>query len=116
MGDMTPPWTLPPQSERVSLSRKGGNPCPHCRAPLLTRSSDPVTRTVRSLYVVCTNPDCGLTGRMQLSWVHTINPSLVPDPQVDIPPCPDSYVRRRYPDPGDDPDSNQLLMFPDESG
>lgn len=95
--------------------RRAFRRCPHCRAQAMIRSSEEVTLTVKQMSMICTNPDCGHTWVDQLTPVHTICPSQIPNPEVHIPPCPGGYERRHFrsTDPPEDPD--QLQMFPRES-
>jgi hypothetical protein len=90
--------------------------CPHCNAPSIIRSSDRVTATVKDLFMICSNADCGHTWKAQISVVYTLSPSATPNPAVDIPPAPDDYQRRRFPagarESGHDPgDSDQISIF-----
>lgn len=99
-------------------TRRAFRLCPHCQAPALIRSSEDVTPTVKKLYMLCNNTDCGHTWIDQLAPVHTICPSQIPNPEVDIPQCPENYIRKHYRGgnraPPEDPD--QFLMFPDDPG
>lgn len=87
--------------------------CPHCGAPAIIRSSEQITETVKHLFTICTNPDCMHSWKSSISPIYTISPSNIPNPAVDIPPCPPEYVRRRHHSPrkGDPPDPNQITIF-----
>lgn len=90
--------------------------CPHCNSASLIRNSDRVTPVAKDLYMNCLNTDCGHTWKAQISIVHTLSPSAMPDPEIDIPMAPPEYQRRKYPSgarqPGDDPgDPNQITIF-----
>ena len=80
----------------------------------MIRTSEEVTPTVKNLYMICTNPECGGTWIDQLSPLHWLSPSQIANPHVHIPPCPDTYLRRHYRDTGPPDDPDQLLMFPAE--
>lgn len=95
-------------------TRRTFRSCPHCEAPAIIRSSEPMTLTVKHLRMMCTNTDCGFTWVDQISPVHALCPSQVPNPEVSIPPCPTEYLRRHYRNTGPPDDPDQLLMFPDE--
>lgn len=83
--------------------------CPACRDRSLIRTSEEQTPLVRLFYFQCLNTDCGQTWVSQLSVLHAIVPSAMPEPLHDVPPCPESWVRRRPPLPGEDPD--QMTVF-----
>lgn len=90
--------------------------CPHCNSPSLIRNSDRVTPVAKDLYMNCLNSDCGHTWKAQVSIVHTLSPSAMPNPEIEIPMAPPEYQRRRYPagarGPGDDPgDPRQVTIF-----
>lgn len=97
--------------------RKGFVQCPHCNAPATIRTSEWVNETVKDLYLICLNTDCGHTWKAQLAAVFTLSPSAIPNPQINLPMAPSDYVRRRYPEsarePGNDPghDPRQIQMF-----
>lgn len=90
--------------------------CPHCNGPSLIRHSLRITAVAKDLYMNCLNSDCGHTWKAQVSVVHTLSPSAMPDPEVDIPMAPPEYQRRRYPagarEVGNDPgDPRQITIF-----
>lgn len=83
--------------------------CPACQAPAIIRTPEDITPLVRNFYFHCTNTDCGQTWVSQLSVQHAICPSQMPDPIHPIPDCPSSWVRRRPPPPGFDPDQSTIF-------
>lgn len=87
--------------------------CPHCQFPMNIRSSDRITATVKHLYVHCTNVDCAFSAKWGLAPIHEISPSQMPDPSVDVPPCPFDYVRKAAERRRADQDPNQMMMFPE---
>lgn len=97
--------------------RKGFVHCPHCNSPATIRTSEAITPTVKDLYLICLNPDCGHTWKAQLSGVYTLSPSAIPNPEISLPMAPEGTPRRRYPEsarePGNDPghDPRQIPMF-----
>lgn len=87
--------------------------CPHCQFPMIIRDSERITETVKHIYVHCTNVDCAFTAKWGVSPIHEISPSQMPDPRVDIPPCPFDYVRKAAERRRGETDANQMLMFPE---
>lgn len=90
--------------------------CPHCNSRSLIRNSKLVTPVAKDLYMNCLNTDCGHTWKAQISIVHTLSPSAMPNPEIDLPMAPPDYERRRYPggarEPGNDPgDRDQISIF-----
>lgn len=59
--------------------------CPHCKLRLKIRTSRPVTALTRELYCQCENIDCAYTCKALVSILHTLTPSLNPDPGVHVP-------------------------------
>jgi len=59
--------------------------CPDCRARMITRSSEPVTASVRELRLVCSDPDCGAYFYGQLALVRTVRRGPTPNPDVRLP-------------------------------
>ncbi|QBP10133.1 ogr/Delta-like zinc finger family protein [Cupriavidus metallidurans] len=59
--------------------------CPHCETRLHIRTSRAVSLLSRELYVQCPNVECAYTCKMLLSAVHTIAPSMMPNPKAYLP-------------------------------
>ncbi|AJG19107.1 ogr/Delta-like zinc finger family protein [Cupriavidus basilensis] len=59
--------------------------CPHCGTRMHIRTSRPVSLLSRELYVQCPNVECAYTCKMLLSPVHTIAPSIRPNPKAYLP-------------------------------
>jgi len=59
--------------------------CPHCGAPALIRYSEQITATVRELGVLCSNDACGCRFVAQIVALRIVQPSLTPDPAVQLP-------------------------------
>lgn len=59
--------------------------CPHCRSKANVRNSRQLTLTLRELFLVCTNIQCGHTFMTGAEVLRTISPSANPDPSVQIP-------------------------------
>ena len=97
---------------RVSLPR-AFIICPHCQSAMIIRSSEYVTETVKNIYLHCLNVDCAFTGKWTVSPIHEICPSQMPNPAVNIPPCPFDYVRKAAERRRGEQDPNQMLMFPE---
>lgn len=88
--------------------------CPHCGAGAFVRSSEQVTAMVRDVYLQCANHDCGFSWKAQLSFVHSLSPSAMARPGLNLPGPPADYIRRYFPagarEPGDDPGGQMSLL------
>ena len=62
-----------------------GMNCPHCKTWSTVRSSEPLSPLVRAVFFQCRQLHCGHTWKAHLEAVHTITPSAVPDPNIDLP-------------------------------
>ncbi len=92
--------------------KRGGMGCPHCRNIGKIRTSQEVTPLIWDLYFACSHPGCNHSWKAQLSYLHGLSPSAVPDPEfADLPlrPMARAEVLRPEPPPEDDP--AQLRMF-----
>ena len=58
--------------------------CPHCGAPASVRTSRPLTKLVRQIYLACSQLSCGHTFAAQLEITHSISPSACPDPDIHL--------------------------------
>lgn len=86
--------------------------CPVCHADGLIRGGERETELVRTLWVHCSNVTCGMTWRVQLSFVHVISPSGIPGGGANLPQAPAHLKRIIHPPPGaEETDPNQLTMF-----
>lgn len=59
--------------------------CPHCGSRMHVRTSREVTLLSRELYVQCPNVECAYTCKAILSAIHTIAPSMKPNPKAYLP-------------------------------
>lgn len=59
--------------------------CPHCRSKATVRNSRQLTLTLRELFLICTNVQCGHTFVSCAEVMRTISPSATPDPSVRLP-------------------------------
>jgi len=59
--------------------------CPHCETRLHIRTSRAVSLHSREIYAQCPNVECAYTCKMLLSAVHTIAPSMMPNPKAYLP-------------------------------
>ncbi|MGA4081133.1 ogr/Delta-like zinc finger family protein [Ralstonia nicotianae] len=59
--------------------------CPHCAARMHIRTSRAVSLLSRELYLQCPNVECAYTCKAILSAVHTIAPSIKPNPKAYLP-------------------------------
>ncbi|NBC35525.1 hypothetical protein GTZ99_03030 [Novosphingobium sp. FSY-8] len=85
--------------------------CPDCDAPMIIRRSERMTHTVKTMDVICSNPGCGTTGAMELTFTHTYTRSRTPRPGLHLTECPRDRVPQIMPPrPGAD-DDDQLSMF-----
>jgi hypothetical protein len=65
--------------------RGWGRRCPHCNVPAKIRTSREITITVREIYFTCRTPACNHSFVAQLTYVHGLSPSAIPDPRIDLP-------------------------------
>ncbi|WGS41904.1 ogr/Delta-like zinc finger family protein [Burkholderia sp. JSH-S8] len=59
--------------------------CHHCGSRAVIRTSRTQSHLVREAYCQCTNVECATTYKIQVWVVHTIAPSLTPNPNVYVP-------------------------------
>lgn len=59
--------------------------CPHCRSKATVRNSRQMTVTLRELFLICSNVQCGHTFMAGAEVLRTISPSATPDPSVRLP-------------------------------
>jgi hypothetical protein len=86
--------------------------CPDCDAPMVIRRSDRMTHTVKTMEVICTNPGCGLTGAMELSFIHYFSRGRNPRPGLHLDACPREKIPNVLPPrPGSAEDDGQISMF-----
>ena len=55
--------------------------CTKCKERAMIRTSEEMSETLRRLYCVCRNPQCGHTFVMDLSFSHTLSPSALDLPE-----------------------------------
>lgn len=67
--------------------------CAHCRAKVRIRSSLGEHLLLRTAYLQCTNEACGATYRAAFEITHTLSPSAMPNPAIQLPLAP-SAMRR----------------------
>ena len=51
--------------------------CPRCEAKAIIRTSKELSATMRQLYCLCGEPQCGHTFVMDLTFSHTLSPSAL---------------------------------------
>ncbi|MDY7792183.1 ogr/Delta-like zinc finger family protein [Burkholderia ubonensis] len=59
--------------------------CHHCGSRAVIRTSRTLSALVREAYCQCTNVECATTYKIHVATVHTIAPSLNPNPRVYVP-------------------------------
>ncbi|HEM8998933.1 TPA: ogr/Delta-like zinc finger family protein [Burkholderia cenocepacia] len=59
--------------------------CHHCGSRAVIRTSRTLSALVREAYCQCTNVECATTYKIHVATVHTIAPSLNPNPHVFVP-------------------------------
>lgn len=67
--------------------------CAHCRAKVRIRTSIGEHLLLRTAYLQCTNEACGATFRGAFEITHTLSPSAMPNPSIQLPMAP-SAMRR----------------------
>lgn len=55
--------------------------CNRCQKVAVIQSSSQESESVKKLYCTCSNPECGHTFVMDLSFSHTISPSALDLPE-----------------------------------
>ena len=55
--------------------------CTRCTNKAIIRTSKEMSPTTRQLYCSCTDPECGHTFVMDLSFSHTLSPSALDLPE-----------------------------------
>jgi hypothetical protein len=69
----------------VPAKSRNGHSCPHCKAVAQVYTSRKVTEIVSEKYLQCTNLDCGFQFVIQIGVVRALIPSLMPDPDINVP-------------------------------
>ena len=60
--------------------------CPHCQAAnLKIRSSEPKHPFLKVIWLQCPNHFCGFTCGGNIEITHTVSPSAMPNPDVQLP-------------------------------
>lgn len=59
--------------------------CPHCKCEARARSSEQLTPLTKLIWYQCRNLDCGHTFRATEEITHSISPSAMPDPAINLP-------------------------------
>ncbi len=59
--------------------------CPHCGTWVHIRTSRPVSVNIREAYVQCPNIECACTGKVLVTYMHDIAPSMRPNPKAYLP-------------------------------
>lgn len=77
----------------MSLSTRITIRCPHCDGRAITRSSRELSSTMREIYYLCLDPECGHAFVATLEIVRTLSPSAKPKSEVRLPISP--HVRQR---------------------
>ncbi|WP_336979865.1 ogr/Delta-like zinc finger family protein [Altererythrobacter fulvus] len=100
--------------------KRGTVICPVCNADATIHGSERVTPLVKTMWCRCSNIDCAMSWRMQLSFEYVISPSGITH-ALDLPLAPADLQRKVFAPPSAGPapvpvpehDPNQLCMFPD---
>jgi Ogr/Delta-like zinc finger. len=69
----------------VPAKSRTGHRCPHCKAVAQVYTSRKVIEIVSEKYLQCTNLACGFQFVLQISVVRALMPSLMPDPDINVP-------------------------------
>lgn len=78
--------TKPALSRNASTGRSRMRaPCPHCGSSAAIRSSRRITPLYSEVRFECSNEDCGHVWIASLGVLHTLYPSGIPNPDVQIP-------------------------------
>lgn len=67
--------------------------CGHCRSKVRIRTSSGEHVHLRTAYLQCTNEACGATYRAVFEVTHTLSPSSMPNPSMDLPLAPAAMRR-----------------------
>ncbi|MDF2180972.1 ogr/Delta-like zinc finger family protein [Neptuniibacter sp. CAU 1671] len=67
--------------------------CPHCRHAIRVRNSVEQHPLLRSMYLQCTNVNCGATYRAGMEITHLMSPAADPNPAIELPMA-DAAIRR----------------------
>ncbi|MFM9270000.1 ogr/Delta-like zinc finger family protein [Halomonas elongata] len=59
--------------------------CPHCHERAITRTSRRPLPVFYEVFAQCTNPHCSWSGKLQVEFVTTTNPSRTPRDGINIP-------------------------------
>lgn len=59
--------------------------CPHCVSALAIRSSREEHAILKTLWFQCSNVHCGFTCGGHIEITHTISPSAIPNPSIQLP-------------------------------
>lgn len=70
------------------MNKKAKWRCPHCRWPLIIRTSEEVHALLRHEYLACSNLVCGFTGSAGNELMYQLSPSALPNPAVSLPIAP----------------------------
>jgi len=62
--------------------------CPYCGKRAGIRTSRQVTEIYRECWAMCDN--CAFVGKAHVAWDAEVNPSMLPNPTVDLPRVPTS--------------------------
>ena len=65
--------------------RRNSISCPHCGADTTIRSSRAMSSLSRQQYLQCSNVECSHTFVATTEVTHTIVPSALPNPKVQLP-------------------------------
>lgn len=55
--------------------------CPRCNGKAIIRSSKELSPTLKQLYCLCGDPECGHSFVMDLAFSHTLSPSALDLPE-----------------------------------
>ena len=104
--------------QRGTRFRRGTIVCPVCNANGRISGGEHESELVKTLYVSCSNTDCGMTWRMQLSFQYVVSPSGIAGGDDHLPQAPHDLKRTTFPSgpPPPPTDPNQMAMFEADTG
>lgn len=88
--------------------------CCHCQSKVRIRTSYGRHLLLREAYLQCTNEACGATFRGQFEVTHSLSPSGMPNPQIQLPIAPSSMRRQALAALRGDDSQGDLLEALDE--
>lgn len=72
----------PAMTQRIGPQKSLHAICPHCSTPGTVRTSRQITPVYKQFYIDCRNQLCGHSWLAELSVIHSITPSAMPNPDI----------------------------------